>query len=70
MYWSMRVAERWHDVLSIAVEKCPCRYFQHSLFTAVLILLSYVASILIVREKGRQHGRRFRIPRPRSTVPT
>jgi basic amino acid/polyamine antiporter, APA family len=29
---------------------------KHSLFTAVLILLSYVASILIVREKGHQHA--------------
>src|SRR5262249_23835792 len=28
---------------------------KHSLFTAILILLSYVASILIVREKGHQH---------------
>jgi APA family basic amino acid/polyamine antiporter len=27
---------------------------KHSLFTAILILLSYVASILIVREKGHQ----------------
>ena len=29
---------------------------KHSLFTAILILLSYVASILIVREKGHQHA--------------
>lgn len=29
---------------------------KHSLFTAILILLSYVASILIVREKGPQHA--------------
>ena len=29
---------------------------KHSLFTAILILLSYVASILIVREKGHQPG--------------
>jgi len=29
---------------------------KHSLFTAVLILLSYIASILIVREKGHQHA--------------
>ena len=29
---------------------------KHSLFTAILILLSYVASLLIVREKGHQHA--------------
>jgi len=29
---------------------------KHSLFTAILILLSYVASVLIVREKVHQHG--------------
>jgi APA family basic amino acid/polyamine antiporter len=29
---------------------------EHSLFTAILILLSYVASILIVREKAHQHA--------------
>jgi hypothetical protein len=29
---------------------------KHSLFTAILILLSYVASILIVREKSHEHG--------------
>ena len=29
---------------------------KHSLFTAILILLSYVASILIVHEKGHQHA--------------
>ena len=29
---------------------------KHSLFTAILILLSYVASILIVREKGHQRA--------------
>ena|SRR5947209_1394022 len=29
---------------------------KHSLFTAILILLSYIASILIVREKGHQHA--------------
>jgi basic amino acid/polyamine antiporter, APA family len=30
---------------------------KHSLFAAILILLSYVASILIVREKSHEHGR-------------
>jgi hypothetical protein len=29
---------------------------KHGLFTATLILLSYVASVLIVREKGHQHA--------------
>jgi hypothetical protein len=29
---------------------------KHSLFTAILILLTYIASILIVREKGHQHA--------------
>jgi len=29
---------------------------KHSLFTAILVSLSYVASILIVREKGQQHA--------------
>jgi APA family basic amino acid/polyamine antiporter len=29
---------------------------KHSVFTAILILLSYVASVLIVREKVHQHG--------------
>jgi APA family basic amino acid/polyamine antiporter len=29
---------------------------KHSLFTAILILLSYAASILIVREKGLEHA--------------
>jgi len=29
---------------------------KHSLFTAILIMLSYVASVLIVREKVHQHA--------------
>ena len=29
---------------------------KHSLFTAILILLSYIASILIVREKSHERG--------------